>query len=198
MARAPLPPDLLAGLAALEASYLAETDPIRQSGFGGGARRWRLEREPVLEAVEGDGDFLDAGCANGYLLECLVRWARARGVVLTPHGLDQDPGLVALARARLPRHAGNLHVANAWDFAPPRPYRYVYTLDDVVPASFLAEHLRRIHREWLERGGRMIVGSYGSSSRRRAPGDVAAFLRELGFRVAGAAAGGTPPVTSFA
>ena len=61
---------------ALEDAYLRSDDPIRQSGFGGGAERWRAERSPILEAVDGDGDLLDIGCANGYLAECLVEWAR--------------------------------------------------------------------------------------------------------------------------
>ena len=46
-------------MAALEDSYLSSDDPIAQSGFGGGAARWRAEREPILTAVDHDGDFLD-------------------------------------------------------------------------------------------------------------------------------------------
>jgi hypothetical protein len=32
-----------------------------------------LEREPILTAIDSGGDILDIGCANGYLLECLMR-----------------------------------------------------------------------------------------------------------------------------
>jgi hypothetical protein len=67
-----LPPDFLNRARSLEASYLQTDDPIRQSGFGGGSERWRAERSPILNAIESDGDMLDIGCANGYLLECLV------------------------------------------------------------------------------------------------------------------------------
>ncbi len=79
-----LPPDFRARARSLEAAYLESDDPIRQSGFGGGPERWRAERQPILDAVEGDGDLLDIGCANGYLLECLVAWGAERGLALTP------------------------------------------------------------------------------------------------------------------
>ncbi len=63
-----LPPEFLMELKKLEESYLAETDPIRQSGFIRGQARWRRERRFILNAVGGDGDFLDVGRANGYLV----------------------------------------------------------------------------------------------------------------------------------
>ena len=118
-------------LKALEDAYLRETDPIRQSGFSGGATRWRAERGPILDAIDSDGDLLDIGCANGYLLECLVRWGEERGLMLTPHGLDQGVRLIELARGRLPKYADNFHVGNAWDWRPQRKYRYVYMLYDL-------------------------------------------------------------------
>ena len=96
-----LPVAFLDRLRALEVSYLRETDPVRQSGFGGGHKRWRTERELVLDAVPDDGDFLDIGCANGYLLECLVGWGQERQVRLTPYGVDCGAQLIALAQERL-------------------------------------------------------------------------------------------------
>ena len=47
----PLPGEFLATLRDLERSYLAETDPIRQSGFGGGPQRWLDERGLILDAL---------------------------------------------------------------------------------------------------------------------------------------------------
>src|SRR3712207_1029579 len=61
--------------AALAASYLSDDDPRWQSGFDGDAELWRQAREPVLDCVDGDGTFLDVGCATGHLMECLARWA---------------------------------------------------------------------------------------------------------------------------
>ena len=102
-------------------------NPIRQSGFSGGDERWRREREPILEALrEPGGDFLDVCCANGYLLECLVKWAHDRGLDVVPFGIDQGSRLIEVARKRVPHFAGHFRVANAWDWKPPRRYRYVY------------------------------------------------------------------------
>lgn len=193
-----LPRGFLEQLEALEASYLAGDDPILRSGFGGGPQRWRAEREPILEAVTTDGDFLDVGCANGHLLECLLKWAGERGRRLTPHGLDQGVQLVELARQRLPEHALNFHVGNAWDWQPPRQFRYVYTMHDCVPLEFLEEYVHRVLSRMVCTGGRLIMGAYGSRSRGKPPFDIRAFLDSRGFPVAGTAEGGDPPVTSFA
>ena len=94
-----LPDDFVAALEATAAAYLTHSDPIRQSGFGGGAARWRSEREPILDGVNVSGTFIDIGCANGYLLECLVSWGIARGLQIDPFGLDSAPALRKRASA---------------------------------------------------------------------------------------------------
>jgi len=193
-----LPPAFLDDLAALEASYLQASDPIRQSGYGGGAARWRAEREPILDAITTDGDLLDIGCANGYLLECLVRWGAERGLRLTPYGLDLGAGLIALARQRLPDWADHFFVGNAWDWQPPRRFRNVYMLLDVVPVSLETQHLARVFEDVVEPGGRLIVGDYGSHSRRVPARDVAAVLRTSGLTVAGEATADSLQQTRFA
>ena len=139
-----LPASFLQQLKKLEESYLAEGDPIRQSGFGGGPVRWRAEREPILEAIEMDGDLLDVGCANGFLLECLVEWAGERGIALAPYGIDQGAKLIEIARQRLPAYKSNFYVGNVWDWEPPRQFQYVYTMHDCVPIEFLEEYLQRL------------------------------------------------------
>jgi SAM-dependent methyltransferase len=120
-----LPEEFLQQLREVEQAYLSTDDPILQSGFLAGPDRWCRERRIILEAVAGDGDFLDVGCANGYLLECLLEWAKERGIALTPFGVDQGAGLIELARQRLPDYADHFWVANAWDWRPPRRFRYV-------------------------------------------------------------------------
>jgi SAM-dependent methyltransferase len=197
-ARRSLPDAFLAKLRSLQASYLIEKDPIKQSGFGGGARRWREEREPILDAIDVDGDLLDMGCANGYLLECLMAWGRQRGRQITPHGLDQGEGLIQLARQRLPGFAANFHVGNAWDWRPRRRYHYAYTLCDCVPEEYLEEYVIRILHRIVAPGGRLILGAYGSRSKNLSPFDTADFLRSRGFAVTGASTGGDPPMASFA
>ena len=79
-----LPVAFLDRLRALEGTYVRETDPVRQSGCGGGPERWRTERDLILDAVPDAGDLLDVGCANGSLLECLGQWGHERHVRLTP------------------------------------------------------------------------------------------------------------------
>lgn len=193
----PLPPGFLCELMALEAAYLAHDDPIKQSGFFGGAARWRAEREPILDAIESDGDVLDVGCANGFLLECLVAWGGERGLALTPCGLDLGPRLIACAQERLPAFAANFYIGNAWSWQPPRRFRYVYGLHDCVPADFLGEFVERLLGRVVADGGRLIVGAYGSTSKGLPALDVRGFLESAGFEPLGARVVGDLPVASF-
>jgi len=182
----------------LEEGYLQHTDPIRQSGFGGGPERWRAERGPILEAIDRDGDLLDVGCANGYLLECLVAWAKEQGRALVPYGVDFSERFVELARKRHPANASNFWVANSWDWTPPRRFPFVYALLDSVPTDLMASYATRLLDWAVERGGRLIVGHYGSRHRRKEPVDVAAILESVGLMVSGTATGGDPATTRFA
>jgi SAM-dependent methyltransferase len=193
-----LPPDFIRQLEILEKSYLAEDDPIRQSGFGGGPQRWRAEREPILEAVVSDGELLDVGCANGYLLECLMRWANEIGIKLTPFGVDWGAKLIERARNRLPEFRDNFFVGNAWDWTPRKMFGYVYSLYDCVPLEYLEEYVHRLLNRMVAPGGRLILGAYGSRSGRMPPFGITAFLKSKDFIVAGTAQGGNPPIAKFA
>ena len=188
----------MAHVTALEPAYLQSDDPIVQSGFHGGPERWRREREPILAAVEADGDIVDVGCANGYLLECLVQWAAERGLRLTPHGVDIGPRLIEEAKARLPEFAANFWVANGWDWRPDRRFRYVYAPYDCVPVTHVGEYAQRLLERAVAPGGRLVVGAYGSRSRNESPLDIASVLRSRGLVVAGQSAGGEPSLTRFA
>lgn len=194
----PLPEVFLGELHDLERAYLHTSDPIEQSGFHGGRERWRTEREPILDAVPAGGDILDTGCANGYLLECLVLWGLERGVTLTPYGLDQGQGLIELARRRQPHLADHFFAGNAWDWEPPQRFRYVYTLLDQVPPDYLASYLLRLFADVVAPGGRLIVGDYGSRSRRTQARDVAEVLRSTGLDVLGEVTVGEHGVARFA
>lgn len=193
-----LPDDFIADLEATAAAYLTHSDPIRQSGFGGGEVRWRAEREPILDAVNRPGTLIDIGCANGYLLECLVGWGMQRGLRVDPFGLDISPSLIERARARFPGREDHFHVGNAWSWQPPRRFDFVYSLYDCVPESFLEEYLRGLLARVVAPGGRLIVGAYGSRTQNRPAFDVAGFMRMVGLAVAGQTTAGSVPEAQFA
>ncbi|MGB3478175.1 MAG: class I SAM-dependent methyltransferase [bacterium] len=193
-----LPDDFLKEILALEASYLEYDEPIKQSGFGGDAARWRIEREPILDAIYSDGNILDVGCANGYLLECLVRWAKDRAIRLVPYGVDIGAKLIAIAKKRMPEYAENLYVGNAWEWKPPRQFKYVYALYDCVPVQYLAEYIVKLLDQAAEPNGRLIIGAYGSKSKNIPPFDISKFLLEAKFSLVGTSHGGEPPTSKFA
>lgn len=181
----------------LESAYLESDDPIVQSGFSGGRERWVVERSPLVAGVHQDGTFLDVGCANGLLAADVVEWTASRGFTLAPHGIDLGPGLVALAQKRLPAFADNFVAADAWSWEPDRRWTFVYSLLDLSPRELWCEWLARL-MGWVEPGGRLIVGSYGSRSRETPPEDVAAVMETCGLAVAGSSIGGDPVTTQFA
>jgi hypothetical protein len=137
------------------------------------------------------------GCANGYLLECLVEWAAERGRSILPFGLDHGSRLIELARARFPGHASHFFVANAWNWQPPRRFTFVYALWDLVPGNRLLALVRQLLNNVVEPGGRLILGAYGSRSRQTPPLDVLPLLAPGGLVPAGAAHGGEPAITRF-
>jgi hypothetical protein len=65
-------------------AYLGGDNPRAQSGHSGDAERWEGARRLLLDAVERPGSFLDIGCANGHLMECLRAWAAEDGIDLEP------------------------------------------------------------------------------------------------------------------
>jgi SAM-dependent methyltransferase len=193
-----LPCEFLRRIKALESSYLKHTDPILQSGFGGGAERWRLEREPILDAITSDGDFLDIGCANGYLLESLITWSIEKGIIIIPWGLDIGPRLIELARGRFPQHRDHFFIANAWDWIPPRKFQYVYTLFDMVPENRFSKYVGKLLYLAVERGGTLIIGAYGSYTENYPAPNIAKILKDMGYRVSESVSVGTLPAAQFA
>ena len=93
-------------------AYLAADTPWGQSGKLGDERSWTHARSLICDAIDRDGSFLDVGCASGYLMECVKRWAAERGRRIEPHGLDISPELADLARGRLHDWADRIHTGN--------------------------------------------------------------------------------------
>ena len=163
-----------------EEHYLASDDPRRQSGFGGDEARWEAARRPIVRAIDRPGSFLDVGCANGYLLESLVRWSPHP---IEPYGLDFSPRLVELARARLPQWADRFFVGDAltWEPEPPRRFDFVRTELVYAPEERWRELVERLLSRVLAPGGRLIVCGYGSPRSGVVAHPVRRILREWGY-----------------
>jgi len=174
----------------LERAYLAGTLPWQQSGFGlrtpRSAQDWEALRRLIADCIESAGTFLDIGCANGYLLECILHWTQERGIQMTPYGLDFSEKLVALAQRRLPQYASHLFVGNVWDWEPPMTFDYVNTTFDYVPHELHEAFVNRLLQRYLHPEGRLLVAEYLGKSvnpfRLRIPVDQ--HLGQLGFGVA--------------
>jgi len=159
--------------AGYDAHYLATDDARAQSGFRGSEARWRAARGAIARAIDRPGTLLDLGCANGLLMESLVAWSAH---AIEPYGLDFAPGLVALARARLPAWRERIYLGDVRTWTPPRAFDFVHVRLDLL-------HLR----DPRAFGRRVIVSSDGSFAR---PGSlraerVAGALRARGIAVAG-------------
>jgi 2-polyprenyl-3-methyl-5-hydroxy-6-metoxy-1,4-benzoquinol methylase len=179
----------------LEPAYLRGTTPQQGSGFSGGPGEWRQARRHITEAIDGDGTFLDAGCANGLLMESAAAWCAERGLGIEPYGVDISPKLAELARRRLPQWADRIWAGNAAGWRPPdgRRFDYVHILLECVPRArrdgLVRHHLAHTVRPGT---GRLLVSDYTADP---ATGHPAApeTLRSLGFRVAGQTSGGDRP-----
>jgi len=143
---------------ALALAYLIDDDPRWQSGFDGDAALWRQARELVLDPIDHDGTFLDMGCANGHLMECLERWGRERGRALSMYGLELNPTLAATARLRRPEWAHRIFEGNVLDWHPPRRFDFARVGLEYVPADKRVHLVRRIVRDVLAPGGALIIG----------------------------------------
>jgi SAM-dependent methyltransferase len=144
--------------AVLVPAYLGGDNPRAQSGHSGDEARWEAARRPVLAAVDAPGDFLDIGCASGYLMASVHRWAAQDGVLVEPYGLDISPELVDLARRRLPQWTDRIWVGNALYWQPPRRFDYVRTCLDYVPPGRRVDLVAHLLGEVVDR--RLIIGVY--------------------------------------
>jgi SAM-dependent methyltransferase len=159
----------------VEPKYLAADTPWGQSGKTGTFEDWEWSRSHIADAVERDGTFLDVGCANGYLMECLPRWTPFR---VEPYGLEISPALAELARTRLPQWADRIFVGNVRGWEAPREFDVVRTGLDYVPAPRRAELIERL----LSYGARLVIGVFNEHSSERTTEDA---VESWGFRVAG-------------
>lgn len=124
--------------------------------------------------------------SHGLLMECVASWSREDGYSIEPYGLDFSPRVADLARQRLPRWAGRIYTGNVIDWQPPRHFDFVRMELDYVPVHRQRGLVGRLLSEVVAPGGRLIVCSYGSSSRPASRAEpVGAILRGWGYEVAG-------------
>ncbi|MFP5319768.1 MAG: class I SAM-dependent methyltransferase [Acidimicrobiia bacterium] len=175
----------------LEQAYVRAATVEGGSGFGGSAEDWRVAREPVLDGIDRDGTFLDIGCANGLLMESAQAWCAERGVAVEPYGVDLAPGLVELARARLPHWADRLWAGNALEWAHPRGMRFdfVHALFDSVPPHRYADLVRHLLAQVVAPDGRLLLSHYvPDGTRHRSAAEMVA-------RIGQPIVGRSPPYT---
>ena len=177
----------------LEDGYLKHEEPWKQSGMSGPEERWIALRKPVADCIDKSGSFLDIGCANGYLLECCLRWTAERGVGIEPYGPDISERLIELAKRRLPQYIDNLFTGNALTWVPPRRFDFVRTELVYVPAEYERRYLDFILKNHLNPGGRLLVANYGEGltvqeiekgifKGSHATSNIIQRLNELGFK----------------
>ena len=171
------------GSQVITSAYLAADTPWEQSGKSGDERTWTYARSLICDAVHRDGTFLDVGCANGYLMECMQRWTADRGLRIEPHGLDISPELAELARSRLPDWADKIHTGNVMTWSPPQRFDFVRTGLEYVPARRRRDLVQRILNDFVSEYGRLIVGTYHGE--RTGPDVLEQELSSWGFDVAG-------------
>lgn len=169
----------------IENAYLAAETPWQQSGKSGNFEEWTRLRIPICECVERPGTFLDVGCANGFLLECLLSWTKLKGVEITPYGLDMSAQLVELAKERLPQFRENLFVGNALDWHPPMCFDYVRISIEYVPLNMHHDYLHRLLKEFVSEDGMLLVAQYRSTRDDLTQDWIDDYLREMGFNVTG-------------
>jgi SAM-dependent methyltransferase len=145
-------------------AYLSADNPRSQSGFGRDEAAWEDARGMIMEAVNRDGSFLDVGCASGHLMECVERWANAKGLRVEAYGLDISPELANLARTRLPEMAHRIYTGNAQYWEPPFQFDYVRTCLEYVPRPLRESFVRRLMSDLVRPGGTLIVGSFGEEA----------------------------------
>jgi len=171
----------------LETAYLAGTHPWQQSGVGlhtpRSAQDWEVLRRPIADCLTSSGTFLDIGCANGYLLECVLLWTQERSLQITPYGLDFSEKLAMLARQRLPQSADHIFVGNAWDWSPPQTFDYVNSHLDYVPSGLREAFVRRQLDRYVLPGGRLLIAEYLGRSTGMPEIRVDEELRQWGFSI---------------
>lgn len=171
----------------LETAYMAAQQSWQQSGFGLHSQRtdadWKTLRHPIADCIDHSGSFLDIGCANGYLLECLLQWVNECGLIIDPYGLDLSEKLIALAKERLPHFAHHLYIGNAWHWTPPQTFDYVRTELVYVPSELHQQFVSLLLERYLNSHGHLLIAEYRGRQQTTPTVTIDNYLASLGFSV---------------
>jgi SAM-dependent methyltransferase len=146
----------------LEESYLRFPEPWKQAGFMLDENAWIEYRKPIADCIDKSGTFLDVGCSNGYLLECLVKWTAERGIKIVPWGIDLSEKLIAVAKERLAGYASNLVVGSATKWVSPIKFDFVRAELGYVLDESQEQFIQKIFSNFLSPEGKLIVTEYRS------------------------------------
>lgn len=118
-------------------------------------------------------------------MESVRDWAAERGHLIEPYGIDLAPGLVDLARRRLPHWADRIELGNAIDWRPldGRRFTFVHALLDLVPVRRRPDLIRHALGNLTELGGRLLISHYQSAGGTDLT--AAQHLRRLGLSASG-------------
>ncbi len=76
---------------------------------------WEEQRYFIHTAINKDGELLDVGCGNGFLIKCLSEWS---GFKIIPYGIDIDANYIKQAKELFPEYSGNFKTANFYAYLP--------------------------------------------------------------------------------
>jgi SAM-dependent methyltransferase len=171
----------------LETAYIAAQHPWQQSGVGLHSQRtaedWETLRRQIADCIDYSGSFLDIGCANGYLLECILQWVNERGLIIDPYSLDLSEKLIELAKKRLPHFAHHLYVGNAWHWTPPQTFDYVRTELVYVPTELHQQFVSLLLERYLPPHGRLLIAEYRGRQQMETAITIDSYLTTMGFPV---------------
>ena len=143
----------------LEESYLRYPEPWKQAGFLMGEEAWEPCRKPIADCIQKSGSFLDIGCANGYLLESIIKWTSYK---IAPYGIDLSAKLIELAKDRLAQYNTNLFTGSAPGWTNPVKFDYVRTDMGYVLDDSQEQYLHKVLTNYLEPDGRLLITEYRS------------------------------------
>lgn len=129
------------------------TKLMRGSGFLGNYLEWEQARGLYLKLIEKPGKILDLGCANGFLLDFIIK---SKKFNLIPFGVDLNEDLIKIAKELFPKYSANFVTQDINDFKSEEKFDYILAY---FPFFKKKDFLKRLY-SMLKNGGRIIIALY--------------------------------------